>query len=78
MRGAAVEVHMRGGAAVETHIALPVGGSPAYIHMATALSFKWDLAYPITSSYVRARHAYDGVPMLGCWDGEEGWDGVGC
>ena len=30
-------------------------------HMATALSFKWDKAFSITSSYVRSRLAFAGV-----------------
>ena len=30
-------------------------------HMTTALSFKWDKAYSITSSYVRSQLAFAGV-----------------
>ena len=30
-------------------------------HMATALSFKWDKAFSITSSYVRSRIAFAGI-----------------
>ena len=33
-------------------------------HLATALSYKWDKAYSITSSYVRVRLAYAGVQAV--------------
>ena len=33
-------------------------------HMTTALSFKWDKAYSITSRYIRSRLAFAGVQAV--------------